>query len=295
MKTIHLFLILTLFSFNLCSQDKETFKKTLDDKRKVVFEERVISKNKTREQLSIELGVPQTNLARWESDIRADYENYLKTGQVKNKYLLIDQEVINSFAEKMLNTAEEKYLLEFRIASTEPKSMQELSQILQMPTTTLSRREAAVKEKLDQYLVKEQAVTNEEKLDAVLNSTELGEEDFDTLFKSDLLNYFLDKYKKDSSTLNALRLLIIEKIRQLYISYANTPESPDIAVEELTLRYEIIKMEYKEDIRYKNVKELKTVIKAIDVNELKALNIEYEEAKRLAGTNKESLWEIKVK
>jgi len=146
-------ILIFIFAFNLYAQTKEElFAKTLDDKRKVIFQDRVLAENKTLQQLVDELGVPSTTIARWEKKIRQAYDAYLETGEVSNKYLLIDQKTLNDFADYVLKKPEEKYLFTFRIASNDPETLDAIAKKFEIPPITMARREAKVIEKLEKYL-----------------------------------------------------------------------------------------------------------------------------------------------
>jgi len=103
----------------------------------------------------------------------------------------------------------------------------------------------------------------------ILRSNTLGQKEFNTLFKTDLITSLLKSYKETKSSLDALRLLVAEKIMQLYISYGNTPTGTSPSAADLALRDEIAKMDRIEpDKDYSFVKELKNVVKDIEIEKL---------------------------
>ena len=263
----------------------ETFAKTLDDKRLAIFKDRILAEHKERKELAADLGMSDATLRRWEEKIRQDYDNYLETGQVPNKYLLLDTKTLVDFANSELKTPEEQYLLAFRIANSKPKTLEQVEKMIKIPTTTIARREVSITEKLDRYL----------DLIKVLGSKTLGQEEFDILFKTDIIANLLESYKKTKSPLDALRLLMIEKIRRQYVSYSNTPTGTSPTATDLALRDEITKMDLGGlDQEYSSVEELKKIVEKIEIDKL---DLKTDEAKELKETyeTKIELEKIEVK
>ena len=79
--------------------------------------------------------------------------------------------------------------------------------------------------------------------------------------------------------MDALRLLVVEKIRRQYISYSNTPTGPTPTLGDLTLRKDIAKIDIGEDGKdYRSIKELKETVQKIEIDKL---DLRTEEEKRL--------------
>ena len=129
----------------------------------------------------------------------------------------------------------------------------------------------------------------------MLGSKTLGQEEFDILFKTDIIANLLESYKKTKSPLDALRLLMIEKIRRQYVSYSNTPTGTSPTATDLALRDEITKMDLGGlDQEYSSVEELKKIVEKIEIDKL---DLKTDEAKELKETyeTKIELEKIEVK
>lgn len=159
--------------------DKETesnFAKTLDAKKYIIFKERVVTSNKkTLEQLAMELETSSTNVNRWEDKIISAYDEYLKNGELPNKYALLDSKALGTFANEYRLTSLEKYILYFRIASSEPMPLSEITKKFTTtyyshsdtpynpPYNNLLRKEQKIKSQLDVY-VKNADVSQDEEV-----------------------------------------------------------------------------------------------------------------------------------
>ncbi len=262
---------------------EQIFTKTLTEQEKAIFEQRIIAKDpKTLLELSGELGgISTTNIARWENKIRENYDNYLKIGVIPNKYVLLDPQVLTDFSSTNLEDTRDKYILGIRIASNSPQTLEETARILSSSSTTVSRREAAITKKLDKYLelMNNKATIDGTPLEKVLQAQVLGQEEFDLLFKGDAIELLLKAYNETKSPMDALRLLVVEKIRRQYISYSNTPTGPTPTLGDLTLRKDIAKIDIGEDGKdYRSIKELKETVQKIEIDKL---DLRTEEEKRL--------------
>jgi hypothetical protein len=131
----------------------------------------------------------------------------------------------------------------------------------------------------NQISVSDKVPTDKKTVEDVLRSNKLGQQEFNTLFKTDLIANLLKSYKETKSPLDALRLLVVEKIRRQYISYSNTPPGTSPTATDLALRDDIVKMDLGGlDKEYSSVEELKNIIKEIEIDKL---DLETDEAKEL--------------
>ena len=257
---------------------EETFAKTLGDKQKIIFEQRITAdKPKTLEQLAVTLDEPLETVIKWGKEISQNYDEYLKTDQAPKKYSLLDTKTLVDFANSELKTPQEEYILAFRIANNDPQTLERIAQVINMPPSTVAKTESVIIDRLDTYL----NTVNEPlpNLETILASQILGQKEFYILFKTTLIENLLKSYQESKSSLDALRLLAVEKIMQLYVSYGNTPTGISPSAADLALRDEIAKMDRIEpDKDYSFVKELKNAVKDIEIDKL---DLETKEAKEL--------------
>lgn len=213
------------------TKQEALFFATLDEKRKEIFKSRVLNGfgRKTIEDLSLELGVPLSTLNRWEVNLRRAYERYLETGELPNKYLVIDREIINDFTYSELQNPEDKYILTFRILSTEPEKLEDLEAKLRMPRSTIARREQRIMKKLDLYMSRSD--TWHEK-NTLINSTKTYCGIFNTDDLDILSDVFIKKVLKYGIDEDALTLLFGEekalgRSYGLYDHWLENPSSGD--------------------------------------------------------------------
>lgn len=119
----------------------------------------------------------------------------------------------------------------------------------------------------------DEATINQSLIKYIATSKKRGQSEFDVLFKTDLISYFAASYERSSgsNSRDALRLLIIEKIRQQYLGFLNTPIAPDATAAELALRKdieEITDTAINHGDKHSDLKTLKELLKDIEVDEL---------------------------
>ena len=217
---------------------KEIFIVTLDKERQEIFKNRVLSVKKTYKQLEIELGLPSTTIGRWEEKIRADYKRYLKTGQVPNKYLLVDKNILNDFASYKISSPLDNKIFTSRLTSTTPISLNEIAEEFNVSPVSASRREKKIIMMLDEYIKNpvKPVVTEQSVIDAFDRSLDAKRQ---IIFRDRVLsknkNYNQLEDGLGVSTATVARWE--EKIRADYTAYLSTGELPNkyLAVDKETL------------------------------------------------------------
>jgi hypothetical protein len=125
---------------------------------------------------------------------------------------------------------------------------------------------------------KDEKAVNTKIIETVLGSNSLAQEGFDILFKTGLITQYANSYKATKDPSDALCLLVLRKVWQKYVDYSNTATGIDPKAADLALRYDIEDMDlgYSDKI-YSPVKELKDVIKDVEVGKLDINTLESKE------------------
>ncbi|MCX6112005.1 MAG: hypothetical protein NTY22_01790 [Proteobacteria bacterium] len=221
-----------------------TFAKTLDEKRKSIFENIILSDKRKRSELAKELGLAPTTFDRWEKKIREAYDKYLETGELSNKYALVEPALSNDFAAGLDPTREAIFR---GMILSKDKSGAQLSKELGMAETTLYRWEDEIRRDFDEYLNLHTGDAGQDiPFDLSVEASEFS--DIDPVVLNDFAYYSLktpkekyilvfriasktpetleqiaDKFKTTASEIIKIEKNVLKKLGR-YLLYQNVPE-----------------------------------------------------------------------